>query len=218
MIMTGEASIHGKVGSVSSIREKAMAGLQTFPGVTVNVIIPRDNAVVVLKGNTCDSAIWSDYQYIERNRQHAHSFVRREWVTLDKDEQRWLKVFAAETLYDVLELAIISPPGIVSSICVDGPKTHPNHTGCSSTPCQWYLFTGPGLPAVLPPNILPPPEPPIYPTPIVEVAYTIFPCGTPLMTGVVECHMWKGTGPKLHTNLRVRLLLVYCEPDLGYNT
>ena len=116
MIITGEASIHGKVGLVASIREKAMAGLVAFPNVTINMVIPRDNAVVTRRGNSWDSTIWSTYNYIDRGPKDAHTTLRREWFTLGKDDRARLNVFAAETLYDVLELAIILPPGMVSSI------------------------------------------------------------------------------------------------------
>ena len=113
LIITGEASISGKLGSSFSIREKAMAGLENFPDVTVNMIIPRANTVVNVRGNTVDSAIWNQFVYVTRDREDPRTTLQREWVTFDKDERARLNVLAAETLYDVLELAIISPPGMV---------------------------------------------------------------------------------------------------------
>ena len=113
MIITGEASISGKVGSILSIRDKAMAGLAAFPNATVNMIIPDDNTVVEDKGNTVNSAIWTTYYYVTRDREDPRFTLRREWLTLGRDEQSRLNVFAAKTLYDVLELAIIPPPGTV---------------------------------------------------------------------------------------------------------
>ena len=113
LLITGEASISGKLGVILSIREKAMAGLKAFPSATVNMIIPRDNTVVNVRGNTVDSAIWTQLFFVTRDRDDPRTTLRREWVTFDKDERERLNVLAAETLYDVLELAIISPPGMV---------------------------------------------------------------------------------------------------------
>ena len=116
MIITGEATIHGKVGSVVGIREKAMGGLVAFPNVTVNMVIPRDNAVLTPRGNSWDSSIWSTYSCVDRGCEDAHSAIQRDWFTLGKDDRARLNVFAAETLYDVLELAIVLPPGMVFSM------------------------------------------------------------------------------------------------------
>ena len=107
MVLTGQTSIHGKVGQVAGIREKARAGLVAFPNKTVNMVVPF--------ANTVGSAIWTDYCYIKRDREDPHSVLRREWFTLEKDDRARLKVFAAQTLYDVLELAMISAPGKDSS-------------------------------------------------------------------------------------------------------
>ena len=121
MVLTGQTSIHGKVGQVAGIREKAMAGLAFFPDKTVNMVVPFDNTV--------GSAIWTDYCYIERDREVPHSVVRREWFTLEKDDRARLKVFAAQTLYDLLELAMISAPG----------KRRPDKTRADGGPLDGWM-------------------------------------------------------------------------------
>ena len=109
MMITGGATIHGRVSMVAKIKEKSLAGLQAFPNETMNMIVPL--------ANTIGSAICSDYQYTYRNREGGRSRIQREWFTLEKAEQKRLHVFAAETLYEVLELAIIPRQGMVFLTC-----------------------------------------------------------------------------------------------------
>ena len=104
MIITGLASIHGMLGSVAGIKQKAIAGLENFPGETVNMIIPQ--------ANTVGSAVWKDYCYIKRDHIDGHNTIRREWLKFNKGNRSRLNVFAAETLYDVLDLAIVAPSGM----------------------------------------------------------------------------------------------------------
>ena len=104
MIITGQATIHGRVEVVTKIKEKCIPVFEAFADQIVNMVIPYTN--------TIDNAIWSDLWYIKRDREDAHSTIRREWFNLDRKERKRLNVFAAKTLYDVLELAIIAPPGM----------------------------------------------------------------------------------------------------------
>ena len=105
MMITGGATVHGRVDMVTKIKEKSLAGLQAFPNETMNMIVPL--------ANTIGSAICSDYEHVYRNHEGRRSRIQREWFTLEKAEQKRLHVFAAETLYEVLELAIISKQGMV---------------------------------------------------------------------------------------------------------
>ena len=100
MIITGGATVHGRVGMVSKIKEKSMGGLKAFPDETVNMIIPL--------ANTVGDFICNDCEYTYRNQQGGRSRIQREWFTMDKAEQKRLNVFAAANLYEVLELAIIA--------------------------------------------------------------------------------------------------------------
>ena len=85
-----------------------MAGLEKFGDMTLNMVIPA--------ANTVGQAIWSTFHYIDRNRADARTTLQRQWFTLGKTEQDHLNVFAAKTLFDVLELAIVSKPGMIRSI------------------------------------------------------------------------------------------------------
>ena len=104
MFVTGQATIHGSVGAVGKIQEKCIHSLKLLPDVTVNMVVPYDNMV--------DDAIWSYIWYIDRDREDAHSVIHRDWFSLKKKDRDRLNVFAAQTLYDVLELVIIAPPGM----------------------------------------------------------------------------------------------------------
>ena len=70
MVLTGEATINGKLQAILGVKQKTMAGLEAFPNVKVNMVIPR--------ANTVDSAVWTSYSYIERGREDFHSSIRRE--------------------------------------------------------------------------------------------------------------------------------------------
>ena len=53
-----------------------MAGLEAFPDSTVNMIIPRDNTVVNVRGNTVDSAVWTTFFYVTRDREDKEKVLR----------------------------------------------------------------------------------------------------------------------------------------------
>ena len=179
MTITGQATIHGRVNSVSKIQQKCKASLDVLPNQMVNMVVPHSN--------TSGGAIWSDYCFIYRDREDAHSAIRPEWLTLKKDEQDRLNVFAAETLYDVLELAIIAPPGMYRC-SLDGSKGK-DAVLTLYDPC----LTGNSAP-VYPPQS----------HPMVAVAHTIYSGDTALEVGLVECYASEGTGQVTYTNFQVR--------------
>ena len=106
MALTGEATIHGKLGLIFGVREKTMAGLKQFPNETFNMIIPADNTV--------GSAIWTDYDLADPDHDEAHPTFERHWFKLEREQQSRLNVFAAKTLYEVLELALTPIEGKIS--------------------------------------------------------------------------------------------------------
>ena len=96
LIITGEITMEGKVLPVGGLQEKALAAISAHPGTTVNMIIPS--------GNVIGGRIISDWC-------HSPTTVGQKWLCLDKVQRQRLKVFAAETVFDVLELALIRDQG-----------------------------------------------------------------------------------------------------------
>lgn len=118
-VITGVASISGEVGEVMGIREKAQAAVKFSVDNTnvTNLIIPYANTVD-------DCAIWSSFtRTVMPEVKDGAMMIQRDWFAMSEKDQKLLNVYAAKSLDEVLELAIVCdvvpegpPPAEVHSI------------------------------------------------------------------------------------------------------